>query len=100
MFPIRPVSSGNGTFVLPVAASGPPADAPPELRAEVDALLTDVDGAYEAGAVQVLPQPLRTPARVLVAGVGDGGTTAWRTAGAAVTRAARDGETLQVALPA
>ncbi len=100
MFPIRPVTTGDGTFVLPVDASGPVADPPPEVGVEVHALLTDVEDAHRAGAVQVLPRPLRTPARVLVVGVADGDAAAWRTAGAAITRAARDGETVQVALPA
>ncbi len=100
MFAIRsvPPGTGQGTLVVTVGADGP-GEAPDDVRAEAAELLRTSENADKAGAVQVLPRPLRTPTKVLLVGVADGGPAAWRTAGAAISRAARAGETVQVALP-
>jgi leucyl aminopeptidase len=67
---------------------------------EIAALLRTAEDPNRPGAVQTLPRPLRTPAKVLIAGIGDGDETGWRAAGAAVARAVPGDELLQVALPA
>jgi leucyl aminopeptidase len=96
--------AGATTRVLPVGETGILAagtgaeDAP--LDAEATELCRTADDPGRAGAVQVLPRPLRTPAKVLIVGVGDGGEAGWRAAGAAAARAVPGDETLQVALPA
>ncbi|WP_370872131.1 leucyl aminopeptidase family protein [Spirilliplanes yamanashiensis] len=85
-------------MVLPVGAGGDlAARAPQDVLAEAAELLRDADDPGRPGAVQVLPRPLRTPARVLLAGVGAGDAAGWRAAGAAITAAARAGEALRVA---
>jgi leucyl aminopeptidase len=81
----------DATLVVP--AAGPTDDA------EITELLRTADDPNRAGAVQVLPRPLRTPAKVLIVGVGDGDEQGWRAAGAAAARAVRADERLQVALP-
>jgi leucyl aminopeptidase len=90
--------SGAGTRVLTVDQSGPQR-ADEQLGAEVIALLSSADTPGVAGAVQVLPRPGREPAKVLLAGVGDGDEAGWRAAGAAIIRAARSDEPLQILLP-
>lgn len=53
-----------------------------------------------AGAVLVLPRPLRTPAKILIVGIGAGDEAGWRAAGAAAVRAVPADEALHVVLPA
>ncbi|MET8149306.1 leucyl aminopeptidase family protein [Actinoplanes sp. NPDC005259] len=84
-----------GTRVLAVDGSGVLAGGDEE-TAE---LVRTAEDAGRAGAVQVLPRPLRTPARLLLAGVGAGDEAGWRAAGAAVARAASGDEPLDVLLP-
>nr|WP_239102765.1 leucyl aminopeptidase family protein [Actinoplanes siamensis] len=67
---------------------------PGEAGAEVAAL-----PAAPPGEVVVLPRPLRRPARVLLAGAGEGDEAGWRAAGAAIVRALADDERAQVRLP-
>jgi leucyl aminopeptidase len=69
-----------------------------ELEAEVSALLSSADDPGWPGAVQVLPRPTRTPAKVLLAGTGTGDESGWRAAGAAVVRTARPDEPLEIQL--
>ena len=76
-----------------------PAGHPGELAEEVAAVVATTDGADDAGTVTELLRPLRTPAKVLIVGVGSGDEAGWRTAGAAVTRKAGGSESLAVALP-
>jgi leucyl aminopeptidase len=76
-----------------------PAD-PATADEEIAELLRTAEDPERAGAVQVLPRPLRTPAKVLIVGVGDGDEGGWRAAGAAAARTAGPDESLQVALPA
>jgi leucyl aminopeptidase len=58
-----------------------------------------VDDPNRPGAVQVLPRPLRTPAKILIVGVGGGDEAGWRAAGAAAARTVPGDERLQVTLP-
>ncbi|GLW29463.1 leucyl aminopeptidase family protein [Actinoplanes regularis] len=82
------------TWVVPVGAPGDD-----DVGAEVSALAAATPDARKAGEVTVLPRPLRRPARVLLAGAGDGDEAGWRAAGAAIVRALTDDEQAQVRLP-
>jgi leucyl aminopeptidase len=85
------VLDGTSTRVVPVG---------PELDAEMSALVATTVGAGDRGRITVYPRPLRSPARVLLAGIGDGGEADWRAAGAAAIRETADDEALDVHLPA
>ena len=94
---VLPVAPGEGdrpTMLVPTAL---PID--DELRAEIDALLVDAEHTGKPGALVSLPRPLRTPRRVLLAGIGSGDEKAWRTAGAAVARGSGADHALVVAMP-
>ncbi len=84
------------------AATATPTVVPldPGLLAEVEAFLADREHTGRAGLVHVLPRPLRTPATLFLVGVGGGEEGDWRTAGAAIVRAARRETALTIALPA
>jgi leucyl aminopeptidase len=82
---------GTSTRLVPVG---------PELDSEMSALVAASDEAGTRGRVTVFPRPLRSPARVLLAGLGDGGEADWRAAGAAAIRETADDEALEVHLPA
>ena len=97
MFEIRLTGAPDAaTRVILVDASGTPlgVDDP-----ELTELCRTTPDPGAAGAVQVLPRPLRTPAKVLLTGVGAGGEGDLRAAGAAVVRAVPGDEDLQVLLP-
>jgi leucyl aminopeptidase len=95
------------TLVLPVrAAEGDRGQliatgwsVPPEVAAEADALLPATRHSGAAGVLVALPRPLRTPARLLLIGVGAGDEAGWRAAGAALARADAT-EAVTVAVPA
>ncbi|BEL11233.1 hypothetical protein Q0Z83_094240 [Actinoplanes sichuanensis] len=92
MFDIRLTDvPDTSTRVVPVG---------PELDDEMSALVAATDGAATRGRITVFPRPLRSPARVLLAGIGDGGEADWRAAGAAAIRETADDEDLEVHLPA
>jgi leucyl aminopeptidase len=74
------------------------ADRPAPVDDDVAAFADSVADAGARGAIQVLPRPLRRPAKVLLAGVGDGDEAGWRAAGAAIARALPGDEPLQVTL--
>jgi leucyl aminopeptidase len=93
---LTPRPDAGATLVLPVDATGPLVS---ELRDEVAEILRGADRPDAAGALQNLPRPLRTPAKVLIVGVGAGDETGWRAAGAAAARTAADDEALAVVLP-
>ena len=96
MFEIRPVDvPGTATRVVLVNGSGDPlgVDDP-----EITQLCRTTPDSGTAGA-QVLPRPLRTPAKVVLAGVGAGDEGGFRAAGAAAVRAAPGDEDLQVVVP-
>ncbi|MEV4412738.1 leucyl aminopeptidase family protein [Catellatospora sp. NPDC049609] len=83
------------------AAVGTPlAVLPAEITAEVEAYLAATEHKGAAGSVQVLPRPLREPAKVLLVGVGAGDEAGWRAAGAALARAAAKEPALTVPVPA
>ena len=98
MFLIRLVTGPDTgvTRVLPVDATGPLA---PDLRDEVAEICRTADQPGAAGALQPLPRPLRTPAKVLIVGVGAGDEPGWRAAGAAAARTAAGDAPLAVVLP-
>ncbi|MEU4158492.1 leucyl aminopeptidase family protein [Actinoplanes sp. NPDC026670] len=92
MFDIRLTDvPGTSTRVVPVG---------PELDDEMSALVTATEGAGARGRITVFPRPLRSPARVLLAGIGDGAEADWRAAGAAAIRETADDEDLEIHLPA
>jgi leucyl aminopeptidase len=103
----------SATVALPVwagAGGGSPRDngalpatwaiVPDDVAAEARALLDEAADAGSAGAVQALPRPLRTPARLLLFGVGAGDEAGWRAAGAAIARTAANDTSITVAMPA
>ncbi|HKS99501.1 MAG TPA: leucyl aminopeptidase [Rugosimonospora sp.] len=71
-----------------------------EFRAELAAYLDATEHSGAAGSTQVLVRPGRRTRRVLLTGVGAGDEASFRTAGAAVTRAALRERGVTVALPA
>ncbi|MFJ6199727.1 leucyl aminopeptidase family protein [Micromonospora sp. NPDC092111] len=98
-------------LVLPVRAATEPVGAAPmlvttapplidEVRTEAAALLPAGRLTGRAGEALAQLRPGRTPGRLLLLGVGDGGDRAWRTAGAALARAAADETHVTLALPA
>jgi leucyl aminopeptidase len=96
VFLIRLVSEPDAaaTLVLPLGATGPLTS---WLSDEVSEIARTADRPEAAGAVQRLPRPLRTPAQVLIVGVGSADEPGWRAAGAAATRTSTD--PLAVVLP-
>lgn len=97
MFPILLSTEFDdaATLVLPLGAAGP---LTPPLSDEVSETARTAEKPEAAGAVQRLPRPLRTPAQVLIVGVGAGDEPGWRAAGAAAARTST--EPLAVVLPA
>jgi leucyl aminopeptidase len=71
-----------------------------DVRAEVAAFVAAQEHDGSPGTVETLPRPLRSPRRILLVGVGDGGEAGWRTAGAAIARTAGRASALTVAMPA
>ncbi|MFI2709327.1 leucyl aminopeptidase family protein [Micromonospora sp. NPDC018662] len=110
MLAIRLVSGSTrpDTLVLPVRPGGP--DAPPALvptavgpgddvRAEVAALLPAARLTGAAGEVREHLRPGAAPSRLWLLGVGDGDEAGWRSAGAALARAAQDETQITISLP-
>ena len=96
MFAIELVREpGRSTQVILADAAGVPRGG----DAEVAAFCRTADEPGRAGAVAVLARPLRSPARIVVAGAGDLDEAGCRAAGAAVARAAARDEDLDVLLP-
>jgi leucyl aminopeptidase len=93
VFTIR-LGTGRTDATLVVAAD------PATTDEEIAELVRTATDPGRAGAVQVVPRPLRTPAKVLIVGVGGGDESGWRAAGAAAARTAGADEELQVVLPA
>jgi leucyl aminopeptidase len=97
VFAIRLVGQATeGTLVLAVGSGGP---LTPDLGDEARELCRTADDPGRAGAVQTLPRPLRTPAKVLLIGVGAADEAGWRQAGAAAARSVPGDERLRIALP-
>ncbi|GAB2610487.1 hypothetical protein Aab01nite_24750 [Paractinoplanes abujensis] len=80
------------TRIVPIGAPGPLSHPDGALGAEIAAL---VETDQAAGAVQILPRPLATPAKVLLVHVGTGDEAGWRAAGAAAARALDGAEPAQ-----
>ncbi|WFE33566.1 leucyl aminopeptidase family protein [Micromonospora sp. WMMD975] len=110
MLAIRLVSGSTGpdALVLPVRPGAP--DAPPEvvptattpgddIRAEVAALLPVARHTGAAGEIREHLRPGGAPSRLWLLGVGDGDERDWRSAGAALARAAKDETQITIALP-
>ncbi|MEV6602254.1 leucyl aminopeptidase family protein [Actinoplanes sp. NPDC051346] len=97
MFGIRLVDSAQvGTRVLVANGSGVLAGGDDEIAA----LHRGADDPGRAGAVLLLPRPLRTPEKFVIVGVGAADEAGWRAAGAAAVRAVPASEPLHVVLPA
>ncbi|GLY95480.1 leucyl aminopeptidase family protein [Actinoplanes sp. NBRC 103695] len=93
MFAIRLVRDpGQPTRVVLVDAAGTPLGGDDE----VAAWCRTTDDPGRAGAVEVLPRPLRTPAKVLIVGLGDGD---YRAAGAGAVAAVPGDEEIQIVVP-
>ncbi|MGC5383234.1 leucyl aminopeptidase family protein [Micromonospora chalcea] len=116
MLVIRLVSgpAGSDALVLPVRpgkpdsadSSGSPAELVPtavapgdDVRAEAAALLPATRLTGAAGEVREHLRPGGAPARLWLLGVGSGDERDWRTAGAALARAAKDETQITIALP-
>ncbi|MFG3553344.1 leucyl aminopeptidase family protein [Micromonospora sp. NPDC047557] len=115
MLAIRPLAEPDrlDVLVLPVRPTDPAAggDAPAELA---PAAVTLPDGTAEeaaalvpvarlngrAGEIRTHLRPGRSPGRLVLLGIGDGGESSWRAAGAALARAAADETQITIALPA
>jgi leucyl aminopeptidase len=95
VLPVRREGSDASATLVRTATS--PAD---EVRAEATALIPVARLTGEAGEVREHLRPGATPARLLLLGVGTGDEGDWRTAGAALARAARDETYITVLLPA
>ncbi|MFF4876754.1 leucyl aminopeptidase family protein [Micromonospora sp. NPDC000668] len=115
MLAIRPIAEPDrlDVLVLPVrpaeqAADGdapavpvPTAVAPPDGTAEEAAALAPAARLTgRAGEVHTQLRAGRSPGRLLLIGIGDGGEAAWRAAGAALARSAVDETHITIALPA
>jgi leucyl aminopeptidase len=93
VLPVTP--DDDSTRLLPTGL-----ELPEPLLAEIGTFLADVDHDGAAGVVHALPRPGRLPQRLLLVGVGDADGRGWRTAGAAVARAAAREKAVTIALPA
>ncbi|WP_410810024.1 leucyl aminopeptidase family protein [Micromonospora sp. 067-2] len=99
VLPVRPAEQavGDNTDAEPV----PTAVAPPDGTAEEAAALAPVARlSGRAGEIRTQLRPGRTPGRLLLLGVGDGGEASWRSAGAALARSAADETHVTIMLPA
>ncbi|MFI9644353.1 leucyl aminopeptidase family protein [Micromonospora sp. NPDC051925] len=96
VLPVRAATDPDATVPALVATAPPPTD---EVRTEAEALLPATRLTGRAGETLTQLRPGRAPARLLLLGVGDGGERAWRTAGAALARAAVDETHVTLALP-
>ncbi|SCL18255.1 leucyl aminopeptidase [Micromonospora rhizosphaerae] len=99
VLPIRPAGPAEGPNA-PVALV-PTTPAPPgDVLTEATALVPAARLTGRAGEVREHLRPAGTPLRLLLLGVGDGDERGWRTAGAALARAAKAEMHVTVALPA
>ncbi|MBM0205462.1 leucyl aminopeptidase [Micromonospora sp. STR1s_5] len=99
---VLPVRSADSTAEgdtsvepVPTAVAGP--DGTDD---EAAALASVARLTGRAGEIHTQLRPGRTPGRLLLLGIGDGGEAAWRTAGAAVARSASAETHITIALPA
>ncbi|MEV4479517.1 leucyl aminopeptidase family protein [Micromonospora coxensis] len=99
VLPVRAGATTDGGETPATVAPTVPA-LPDEVAAEATALLPAARLTGRAGETFAHLRPARTPGRLLLLGVGDGADKAWRTAGAALARAAKDETRVTLALPA
>ncbi|MGC4804590.1 leucyl aminopeptidase family protein [Micromonospora sp. DT233] len=98
--PIRPAPAGEAAGAD--GAATPPADLPAlgdGVLAEAAALVRPARATGRAGEVHVHLRPAGTPTRLLLAGIGAGDEPGWRSAGAALARAAASETHLTIVLP-
>ncbi|MCZ7377066.1 leucyl aminopeptidase family protein [Micromonospora sp. WMMC250] len=91
---VLPVRAAESAELVPTAVTPPDGTAD-----EAAALVPAARLTGRAGEIHTQVRPGRTPARMLLLGVGDGDEAAWRTAGAALARAATDETHITIALP-
>ncbi|SCE72984.1 leucyl aminopeptidase family protein [Micromonospora chokoriensis] len=91
---VLPVRAADSAELVPTAVTPPDGTAD-----EAAALVPAARLTGRAGEIHTQVRPGRTPGRMLLLGVGDGGEAAWRTAGAALARAATDETHITIALP-
>ncbi|MGW3892639.1 leucyl aminopeptidase family protein [Micromonospora chokoriensis] len=92
---VLPVRAADSAELVPTAVTPPDGTAD-----EAAALVPAARLTGRAGEIHTQLRPGRTPSRMLLLGIGDGGEAAWRTAGAALARAATDETHITIALPA
>ncbi|MEH0937504.1 leucyl aminopeptidase family protein [Micromonospora psammae] len=99
---VLPVRSGDATAgsEAPAELLATGAGLPAEALEEAAELLPATRLTGRSGETRAHLRPGRTPARLLLLGVGDGGEKDWRTAGAGLARAAADETQITFALPA
>ncbi|MEU8217381.1 leucyl aminopeptidase family protein [Micromonospora taraxaci] len=91
---VLPVRAADSAELVPTAVTPPDGTAD-----EAAALVPAARLTGRAGEIHTQVRPGRTPGRMLLVGIGDGGEAAWRTAGAALARAATDETHITIALP-
>ncbi|WUR60644.1 leucyl aminopeptidase family protein [Micromonospora chokoriensis] len=91
---VLPVRAADSAELVPTAVTPPDGTAD-----EAAALVPAARLTGRAGEIHAQLRPGRTPGRMLLLGIGDGGEAAWRTAGAALARAATDETHITIALP-
>lgn len=97
-------SKQSQVLVVPVrkadtAAAVPVAAVPAEIEAEVTSYLAESGQLAKPGQAESWKRPLRTPTKIIFAGVGSGDETGWRQAGAAISRQAAKDATIAIAVP-
>ncbi|MFI5926989.1 leucyl aminopeptidase family protein [Micromonospora sp. NPDC051543] len=98
VLPVRPAEAAAGGDVS--AELVPTAVTPPGGTAdEAAALVPAARLSGRAGEISTQLRPGRDPGRLVLLGIGDGGESSWRTAGAALARAASDETHITIALP-
>ncbi|MGW0214958.1 leucyl aminopeptidase family protein [Micromonospora chokoriensis] len=91
---VLPVRAADSAELVPTAVTPPDGTAD-----EAAALVPAARLTGRAGEIHTQVRPGRTPGRMLLLGVGDADEAAWRTAGAALARAASDETHITIALP-
>ncbi|GAA5177970.1 M17 family metallopeptidase [Rugosimonospora acidiphila] len=95
-------TGASAALALPVDPDGLVAVGVPlgdAIVAQATALVDDTDHSGAAGVVHVLPRPGERTHRLLLVGVGSANEAGWRSAGAALYRAASRESSLTIALP-
>ncbi|MET8365342.1 MULTISPECIES: leucyl aminopeptidase family protein [unclassified Micromonospora] len=103
VLPVRPTdpAAGGAAGGDPPAELAPTAVTPPDGTAEEAAALVPVARlSGRAGEIRTHLRPGRSPGRLVLLGIGDGGESSWRAAGAALARSAADETQITIALPA